>query len=195
MILAPKMREQAMTNYIAMLRGINVSGHKMIKMERLRAAFEALGFRDVTTYVQSGNVVFNAATKSPALITKQIEEKILSDFGFDVPVFLRTAGELGGIVKGNAFVKDAAIDLTKLHVTFLSGAAPQTAAKSLEGLAVKPEQFQISGREIYLHCPNGYGTTKLSNTAIEKKLGVGATTRNWKSVNALLALSNGSAPL
>src|SRR5437899_2291529 len=100
-----------MTTYIAMLRGINVSGHKIIKMEHLRAAFEALGFKEVTTYVQSGNVVFKGATKSPALLTKRIEEKISSEFGFAVPVILRTAGELGDIVKGNAFAKEAAIDL------------------------------------------------------------------------------------
>jgi uncharacterized protein (DUF1697 family) len=182
-----------MTSYVAMLRGINVSGHKIIKMEQLRAAFEALGFSDVTTYVQSGNVVFTAATNSTALITQRIEERISSDFGFAVPVLLRTAKELGEIVKGNAFVKVGAIDRAKLHVTFLTGAAPKTAAKSLEVLMVKPEQFQVSGREIYLYCPNGYGKTKLSNSAIEKKLGVGATTRNWKSVNALLAITNRSA--
>ncbi|MDB6110850.1 MAG: hypothetical protein JWR69_2600, partial [Pedosphaera sp.] len=152
-------------------------------------------FRDVTTYVQSGNVVFKGATKSPTLITKRIEEKISSEFGFAVPVLLRTAEELGDIVKGNAFVKDAAVDLAKLHVTFLSAVAPKTAAQRLEGLVVKPERFGISGREIYLYCPNGYGNTKLSNTAIEKKLGAGATTRNWKSVNALLALANRSEPL
>jgi uncharacterized protein (DUF1697 family) len=178
-----------MTSYIAMLRGINVSGQKLIKMEKLRAAFGALGFSEVRTYVQSGNVVFQTATASPAEIMSRIEQKISTDFGFTVPVFLRTAEELAEIVKRNPLLKAKAIDHSKLHVTFLSAAAPKTAAKSLEGLAVKPEQFYIRGHEIYLYCPNGYGQSKLSNTAIEKKLGVGATTRNWNSVNALLAMA------
>ena len=178
-----------MTIYVAMLRGINVSGQKIIKMERLRASFERLGFGNVRTYVQSGNVVFEAETKSAATITRRIEERILSDFGFAVRVFLKTAKELNEIAKENPFVKDGAIDRTKLHVTFLSEHAPTTAARSLEPLAVKPERFQISGQAIYLYCPNGYGRSKLSNSAIEKKLGVGATTKNWKTVNALLSVA------
>src|SRR6266478_2811968 len=106
-----------MTCYIAMLRGINVSGQKIIKMERLRASFQALGFTNVQTYVQSGNVVFKAATKSTAGIARRIETRISDDFGFDVPVFLKTAEQLGEIVKGNPFVKDPAIDQSRLHVT------------------------------------------------------------------------------
>jgi uncharacterized protein (DUF1697 family) len=158
-------------------------------MERLRASFERLGFGNVRSYLQSGNVVFEAGTKSAATITGRIEERISGDFGFTVQVFLKTAKELNEIAKGNPFLKDGAIDQSKLHVTFLSEWAPSTAAGSLEALAVKPERFQISRQAIYLYCPNGYGKTKLSNNAIEKKLGVGATTRNWKTVNALLSVA------
>src|SRR5262249_46834974 len=92
------------------------------------------------------------------------------------------------VVRDNPLVNQTGIDHTKLHVTFLSGVAPKSAGQSLEPLAAMPERFHVNGREVYLYCPNGYGRTKLSNTAIEKKLGVEATTRNWKSVNALLAL-------
>jgi uncharacterized protein (DUF1697 family) len=109
-----------------------------------------------------------------------------------VRVFLKTAKELNEIAKENPFVKDGAIDQTKLHVTFLSERAPSTAAGSLEAQAVKPERFQISRQAIYLYCPNGYGRSKLSNSAIEKKLGVGATTRKWKTVNALLSVAGES---
>ena len=172
-----------------MLRGINVSGHKMIKMEALRASFDALRFRNVETYVQSGNVVFDAANGSVATLSKKIERTILADFGFSVPVFLRTANELEEIVKRNPFLTDSAIDHSKLHITFLSDAASKTAVEELQSLAMKPEQFRIIGREIYLYCPNGYGRTRLSNTAIEKKLSLGATTRNWKTVNTLLAMT------
>jgi uncharacterized protein (DUF1697 family) len=179
-----------MTSYIAMLRGINVSGQKIIKMERLRATFEGLGFGNVRTYVQSGNLVFETGTNSAATITRRIEERILNDFGFAVRVFLIKAKELNEIAKENPFVNDGTIDQSKLHVTFLSDRAPTTAVKSLAALAVKPERFQISGQAIYLYCPNDYGRSKLANNAIERKLGVEATTRNWKTVKALLSMAN-----
>ena len=178
-----------MPTYVAMLRGINVSGHKMIKMEALRASFGALKLSNVQTYVQSGNVIFECADGSVAALSEKIERRILRDFGFSVPVFVRTAKEMAQIIKDNPFLKETAIDHSKLHVTFLSDAAPKMALETLQPLAAQSEQFHVIGREIYLYCPNGYGRTKLSNTAIEKKLSVGATTRNWKTVNTLLALA------
>jgi uncharacterized protein (DUF1697 family) len=174
---------------VAMLRGINVGKGRTVPMERLRAAFEALGFGKVSTYIQSGNVVF----QTPAdlrIADKQIEERISSEFGFPISVLLRTTQELDEVVKGNPFLDRSDIDQSQLHVTFLSDTAPETAGKSLQPLAGPAELFQVNGREIYLYCPNGYGTTKLSNMAIEKKLGIGATTRNWRSVKALLELSH-----
>jgi uncharacterized protein (DUF1697 family) len=178
-----------MPTYIAMLRGINVSGHKIIRMEHLRKSFEALGFRNVRTYVQSGNVIFEAAKDFPIGMVEAIGERILSDFGFPVPVLLKTSKEMERIIRANPFMKKPGVDDSKLHITFLSDSAPRTAEKSLETLVTKPEQFHIKSQEIYLYCPNGYGRTRLSNSAIEKKLGVEATTRNWRSVNALLALA------
>jgi len=176
-----------MGTYIAMLRGINVSGHKIIKMEQLRKCFETMGFGEVETYVQSGNVIFQAGKDHS--FCEKIRKGLSRDFDFAIPVLLRTAKELGRIIQGNPFLKSATIDVSKLHVTFLSKEAPITAKKDLETLATNGEQFQIKGQEIYLYCPNGYGRTKLSNTAIEKRLGVEATTRSWKSVNALLSLA------
>ena len=178
-----------MPTYIAMLRGINVSGHKLIKMDQLRASFQALGFRNVRTYVQSGNVIFEAGNDPVASLSEKIVKRILREFGFPVPALLRTAKEMERIVGKNPFLKKAAIDDSKLHITFLSEAAPKTAEKSLQTLAVNSEQFRISGHEIYLYCPDGYGRTKLSNSAIEKKLSVVATTRNWKTLNALVGMT------
>jgi len=175
-----------MPTYIAMLRGINVSGHKIIKMEDLRKSFETIGFRQVKTYVQSGNVIFEAGKNPAAALCDQIRKRLSSDFGFEVPVLLKTSKELERVIHDNPFLKAAAIDHSKLHVTFLSKAAPITAKKDLEKLIVNGEHFHVKGQEIYLYCPNGYGRTKISNTAIEKKLEVEATTRSWKSVNALL---------
>jgi len=172
-----------------MLRGINVSGHKMIKMEALRGSFEALGFRNVQTYVQSGNVIFEAGLAGIGGLPLIIGKRILRDFGFPVPVLLKTSEELQRIVHDNPFLKQKGIDESKLHVTFLSATAPKSAGEDLKPLAVKPERFNVCGREIYLYCPNGYGRTKLSTNAIEKKLGLEATTRNWKTMNALVALA------
>jgi len=177
-----------MPTYVAMLRGINVGPGKIVKMERLRASFEALGFDGVRTYVQSGNAIFESEQKSPTGLCKKIEEKIQRDFGFTVPVLLKTSKEIDQIVSDNPLLKEKGIDHSKLHVTFLSDAPPKMAVKVLEPLATSRERFRILNREIYLYCPDGYGRTKLSNNAIEKKLSVVATTRNWRTVNTLLEM-------
>jgi uncharacterized protein (DUF1697 family) len=173
---------------IAMLRGVNVGG-KVIKMSPLRETFEDLGFSAVRTYVQSGNVIFESAEGDPDSLSRRIEERILRKFGHSLPVFLRTSGEMGDIVSANPFVEENGFDLSKLHVTFLSKEPPQNAAEILEALTAKSERFHILNREIYLYCPEGYGRTKLSNHAIERKLSVVATTRNWRTANALLEMS------
>ena len=177
-----------MPTYVAMLRGINVGPGKIVKMERLRASFETLGFDRVRTYVQSGNVIFESEQKSPAELSKKIEEKIQRDFEFTVPVLVKTLKEIAQIISNNPLVKEKGIDHSKLHVTFLSDAPPKTAVKVLEPLATGRERFRTLNREIYLYCPDGYSNTKLSNNAIEKKLSVVATTRNWRTVNTLLEM-------
>ena len=182
-----------MPTYVAMLRGINVGSGKIVKMERLRASFEALGFGGVRTYVQSGNVIFESEQKSPTELSNKIEEKIQHTFGFTVPVFVKTSKEIAQIVSDNPLVKEKGIDHSKLHVTFLSDAPPKAAVKLLEPLATGRELVRILNREIYLYCPDGYGRTKLSNNAIEKKLSVVATTRNWRTVNALLEMGRSLA--
>jgi uncharacterized protein (DUF1697 family) len=174
--------------YIAMLRGINVSGQKIIKMERLRAMFEDMGFGSVKTYVQSGNVVFETNEAAAGLPAK-IQKRILKDFGFDVPVLTKSAKEMADIVKRNPFVKDKAIDQTKLHVTFLSDDPPKNALELIQPLAAGEEQIRIAGRAVYLYCPHSYGNTKLNNNAIEKKLSRGATTRNWNTTKTLLEMA------
>src|SRR5258705_355278 len=105
-----------------MLRGINVSGHNIVKMEDLRASFGALRFRNVETYVQSGNVIFETEKDSLASLSKAIQRKIASDFGVPVPVFLRTSDEMAAIIKRNPLLKVPGIDHSRLHVTFLSDA-------------------------------------------------------------------------
>jgi uncharacterized protein (DUF1697 family) len=178
-----------MTTYIAMLRGINVSGQKIIKMEKLRAMFEAMGFEKVRTYVQSGNVTFETDEPAASLPSK-IQKRILKDFGFEVTVLTKSAKEMADIVKRNPFVKDKAIDQTRLYVTFLSDDPPKNALELVQHLIAREEQVRIIGRAVYFYCPNSYGNTKLNNNAIEKKLSCGATTRNWNTTKTLLEMIN-----
>jgi len=177
-----------MPAYVAMLRGINVSGQKTIKMDRLRELCSGLGFRNVQTYFQSGNIVFQTQTENPAAVSKSIGETIHRYFGFDAPVIIRTSKELGNVITINPFLKEKDIDSTKLHVTFLSETARKNSLKNLEALSSGPDRFYAAPHEIYLYCPGGYGRTKLSNNAVEKALSVRATTRNWKTTNTLFEM-------
>jgi uncharacterized protein (DUF1697 family) len=177
--------------YIAMLRGINVGGQKIVKMEELRTSFESLGFKRIRTYVQSGNVIFDTSKAPSTKLSERIGEKISTDFGFSIPVVLRTSDEMKKIVHDNPFLKDTKTDRSKLHVTFLSQLPTTANNGKLAGLDAGADQFRVRGLEIYLYCPNGYGRSKLSNNVIEKLLGVEATTRNWKTVNRLFEMSSG----
>jgi uncharacterized protein (DUF1697 family) len=177
-----------MPAYVALLRGVNVTGHHSIRMEQLRGLCDRLGFERVETYVQSGNVVFQAKTENPALLSKLFSESILDSFGFETPVIVRTSKEMENVVADNPFLKEKDVDSSKLHVTFLREAAQKTSLKTLEKLATNQDRFYPASREIYLYCPEGYGRTKLSNNAIEKALSVTATTRNWKTTNKLLEM-------
>jgi uncharacterized protein (DUF1697 family) len=177
------------STYIALLRGINLGPHKRIKMEALQRALREFGLEDVKTYIQSGNVVFKAPAADNTQLANKIEKKLLSAFGFPVPVMVRTPAELHQVIQKNSFLKEAGIDTSKLHVTFLSGSPEKKVLKSLEKIAAGADRFNCGGKEIYLHCPNGYGETKLSNSALEKTLSVRATTRNWKTVTKLYEMT------
>jgi uncharacterized protein (DUF1697 family) len=154
-------------------------------MEALQRAMRELGFEDVKTYIQSGNVVFKAAPTDTTRLAGKIEKKLLSAFGFPVSVIVRTPAELQKVIQSNLFLKEAGIDSSRLHVTFLSGSCEKTVLKSLSTIPAGPDRVRWNDKEIYLHCPNGYGETKLSNSALEKALSVRATTRNWKTVTKL----------
>jgi uncharacterized protein (DUF1697 family) len=175
--------------YVSLLRGINVSGQKIIKMERLRDVFESGGFQDVKTYVQSGNVLFRAPTKDPVKLAARIHSMINDEFGFSVSVLVRSAAELNKVAKANPFLRDAKVEVSRLYVSFLSETPAKAALKKLESLAATPERFHCVSRELYLSLPNGYGRTKLNNNVIEKALSVVATTRNWNTVTRLCELA------
>jgi len=171
--------------YIAMLRGINIGPNKRMKMEKLRASCEALGFNKVKTFIQSGNVVFQAAKLSPAALCKQLEDRILSDFGFSAAVITRTKDEMARVVKNNPLLKEPDIDPAKLHVVFLLESPKSEALKRLETLTLAPDKFGVAGKEIYFYFPNGVSGSSLWKHSLDRVLSVTATMRNWNTVNTL----------
>lgn len=179
-----------MESYIAILRGINVSGQKKIKMEDLRQLLAGLNFHNIRTYIQSGNVIFEHEKSDPLELAKQIEHKIFDKYGFEVPVIVKTATELEHILHNNPFLKGRKEDESRLHVTFLAEEPGQELLNKIKGTDYKPDEFIISDQAIYLFCPNGYGRTKLTNNFFENKLQVTATTRNWKTVNKLVGIAS-----
>lgn len=176
-----------MAIYVALLRGINVGGNTL-KMERLRALCGELRFTNVRTYMQSGNVIFESS-ESAASCVKTLEEKLVGESRLPVSVILRTPKDLENVLKSNPFLKEKAIDETRLYVTFLPKAAPKEGVQKIGLIKAGSDRFEVVGKEIFLHCPDGYGETKLSNTAIEKALGLRTTTRNWNTVNKLLEMA------
>jgi uncharacterized protein (DUF1697 family) len=178
-----------MENYLAILRGINVSGHKIIPMKELKALFEELDFQGVSTYIQSGNVLFRAPAADPKTLASQIEARIQDRYQFHVPVIIRTAADLKAALDRNPFLLQGNPEPDKLHVTFLADHPAPALVEQVSSGHYDPDQCHISEREVFLYCPQGYGNTKLNNSFFEKKLGVTATTRNLKTVRQLISLA------
>lgn len=175
-----------MPTHISLLRGINVGGNKKIRMADLKTLYESLGFGAVTTYVQSGNVVFDAESADVRALIARIEAAIAERFGFDVTVLLRTADDLRRVLDNNPF---PGAQSTQLHVLFLS-APPAAAASAVLNVPVADgEEWMLAGQEIYLHYPNGSGRSKMTGAFSDRKLGVTASARNWNTVNALYDLA------
>jgi uncharacterized protein (DUF1697 family) len=177
-----------MKAYAALLRGVNVGKNKLA-MPDLRALLTDLGGQDVRTYLQSGNAVFGHATTDPAELARAIEYG-LARLGVSSKVLLRTGKELAGVLAGNPYLEREP-DPTKLHVTFLADAPAADRTQRLQAPAGETADFSIAGKEVYLHCPDGYGRTKLNNAFFERRLAQPATTRNWRTVTRLCELAGG----
>jgi uncharacterized protein (DUF1697 family) len=171
--------------YVAMLRGINVGGNKIIKMDKLRSCLEALGLEQVKTYIQSGNVVFKTAKISPVSLSKKIENRILADFGFSVSVISRSADEIANTIADNPFLNQPGIDPEKFHVAFLSEAPTAADLKKLSELTLAPDRSHCRSKEVYFYFPNGVSGSSLWKHPLDRVLAVEATMRNWKTVNTL----------
>lgn len=174
--------------HLALLRGINVSGHKMIKMEELRKALESIGFTNVSTYIQSGNVFVDSDEESAAKVGFLIKQEIFKTFGHDVPVIMVTKEDLQACLERNEFLNESDVDLKKLYVSFISSELPENMITQLNLNFIKPDKIQLDGRRIYLKYDISPAKTKLDNKWIEKSMNVVSTTRNWNTVNKLLEL-------
>ncbi|MDF2628764.1 MAG: cytoplasmic protein [Symbiobacteriaceae bacterium] len=171
--------------YVALLRGINVSGHRMIKMTELQRMCEALGLGRVRTYIQSGNVLFESDEERGTL-RRQIEAQIEATFGFDVPVVLRTAAEMEQIVAGSPWAPGEG---ESLHVALLADAPSPDGVARLAAVDTGSDEYRLVGQEVYLLYRQPSHKSKLSNALLEKKLGVASTLRNWQTVTKLAALA------
>jgi len=178
-----------MNTYIALLRGINVSGQKKIKMADLKKSLETLPFSDVTTYIQSGNLIFKSVINSIPDLEKKIADLILKDFGFEVPVLIKTPQELSSVLENNPFEKDNSKDVKKLYVVFLKDTPLEENITVLKTYDYSPEEYILDEKIIYFYAANGAGKAKMNNNFFEKKLKVQATTRNWKTTDKLVTLS------
>jgi uncharacterized protein (DUF1697 family) len=174
---------------ICMLRGVNVGGHNMIKMESLKALCVSLKLKDPQTYVQSGNVIFQTQEKDLEKLTRRIQDAIEKAHGFRPGVVLRTAAELREIVARTPFARRSGIEPGKLLVNFLAADPGKQAREKALAIKIGPEEMHLIGREAYIYFPNGQGRSKFPWAAIERALGTFGTGRNWNSVTKMLEIA------
>lgn len=180
-----------MKTFVALLRGINVGGHRKLPMSDLKKLLSKLDLSHIETYIQSGNAVFSGSEKlSETALANQITEAIFNQFGFDVPVIVFDANYLIKLINNNPYLKLADVDSNFLHITFFNKEPEYGVKHSLDTSTFLPDQFSLTSKAAYLYTPGGYGNTKLSNQLFEQKLKIQSTTRNWKTCIKLMEMVN-----
>jgi uncharacterized protein (DUF1697 family) len=183
-----------MTTFVSLFRGINVGGHQAVRMDDLKDLHEALGFKDVVTYIRTGNVVFSGEDADPAQLSQQIEDGFAQKFGFQVKITVRTSAELQEIIANNPFQNQPLKELKWVVVLFLTNRPESIALEEIRKVYTGPEELYLSGQEMYIYYPNGIGRSKLSNTLLEKRLKASGTGRNWNTVLELQKLVQRQVP-
>ena len=178
-----------MKTYISILRGINVGGNRILKMDDLRQMYADLGFVGSQTYIQSGNVVFRYRKVNPTELESEITRKILVKFNLDVPVIVKEESELKTIAANNPFISEMRYGIDHLHVTFLSANPDPDKFDKIKNENFYPVEFRLLGSAIYLYCPEGYSKSKLTNGYLESRLRLKATTRNWRTLTKLVGMA------
>jgi uncharacterized protein (DUF1697 family) len=177
-----------MTTHLALLRGINVSGHNMIKMDALKTTLEKIGFTKVETYIQSGNVFVTTEEENAAKVGFIIKQEIFKVFGGDVPVIILNAADLKACFSNNPFLKEKEADTKKLYVAFVSKELRSENINDLKISQFKPDEAHLDGNRIFIKYAVGAGKTRLDEKYIEKKLNLTAIIRNWNTVTQLLKM-------
>ncbi|GLU43591.1 DUF1697 domain-containing protein [Allomuricauda sp. NBRC 101325] len=173
--------------FVALLRGINVSGQKKIKMADLRVVLEGMGLQNVQTYIQSGNVVFESVELDKLWLEQTIFAAIKQHYGFEVPTLILKSNEIESIISANPFLGKE--EENKFYFVLLKQKPDPNLVLEFNQLQFEQEDFHVSDYCVYLLCKNGYGNAKLNNNLIEKKLKVEATTRNLKTMQKLLEMT------
>ncbi len=173
--------------YVALLRGINVGGNTMIKMEELRKTFEALGFENVVSYINSGNLAFDAKKTAEERLCTKIEKAIEKDFGKPVRVMVREQASIANVLEKNPF--HGAYETHKqMHVLFMKEEMPKEARVQLKAASTEQEKFEVIDREIYALLKGGMAESLMGRGLIEKRFKVSITARNWRTVEKLAEL-------
>lgn len=175
--------------FVSLFRAINVGGNAAVKMDALKEMHSTLGFGKVAAYLQTGNIVFESDSGTPAEIAAQIRGEFGKRFGFDIEVMVRSAAELTALTGKNPFLSDPAKETKWIVVLFLSSTPDNQNGETLLKAWGGPEELHLEGQELFMYYPNGIGRSKLTNTFIEKKLKVVGTGRNWNTVVKLQELT------
>ena len=171
----------ALRSYVALLRGVNVGGRNAVPMARLREAVGTLGWSDVATYIQSGNVMFRTDRPLRSL-ESDFEEVIEDNFGLSIPVVVREAGRWAKYVKENPFPGESEAEAKWVLLALSKKSPAASAVAELEGKAANGERVMKVGDGIWIHFPEGSGRSKLTPTVLDRVIGSPATTRNWRTV-------------
>ena len=179
-----------MPTYITLLRGINMAGHKIIKMDKLRQCFETLKFKNVRTYIQSGNVLFESSQSKQDKLTSTIEKGLQVFLGHEIKVFIRTIKEFEEIAGAKAFKNITTHLDSKMFVTFLTESVKPKPKVPLWSNKRDVEVLEVAKREFFSLSHEVYGRFGFPNLFIEKTFKVPATTRNWRTINKLVEFAN-----
>lgn len=177
-----------MTTFVSLFRGINVGGRNMIRMKELKEYYETLGFHDVITFIQSGNVICTTDDTDVTQLAKRIEDGVVQRFGFRVGVIVRTSEEFRESIANNPFQNEHEKESKWILVLFLATPPERTAVEALQKAYTGPEEFSVIGQDMYIYYPNGIGRSKFTLPLIEKKLKTSGTGRNWNTVLQLQQL-------
>jgi uncharacterized protein (DUF1697 family) len=181
-----------MTTYIALLRGINVGGQKKMLMKELRSVLAKFDFKDVRTYIQSGNIIFDSPESNTDILEYKIKSAIFQGFGIQVPVLVKSGKELEEIYDRNPFTDQNDIKDNNIYFVILKEKASPTHIQGLEKESYVNERFVVTENCVYLACGKGYGNAKLNNNLLERKLKVEATTRNYRTLQKLIEMAKNS---